>query len=131
MSVGYQDAVEETAIVARHGAPQPDPWLGKVVEVVRRTRAHPDLRHGSSVRGAIDTAKVAASLAAIRGVEATDGLAGLDAALVALSGRVRVRDGVTRTAEEIVTELWAAVFATPDEADEGKATAPQGATTAG
>src|SRR6187397_2034279 len=27
LAVGYQDAVEETAIVARHGAPQPDAWL--------------------------------------------------------------------------------------------------------
>ena len=70
VAIGYQDAVDETAIVARHGAPQPgrSGWR-KVVEVVRRTRSHPDLRHGSSVRGAIDTAKVAASLAAIRGVD--------------------------------------------------------------
>ena len=36
----------------------------------------------------------------------------LDAALVALSGRVRVRDGAPRTAESIVTELWHEVFAT-------------------
>lgn len=130
VAVGYQEAADETAIVARHGAPQPEPWLAKVVEVVRRTRAHADLRHGSSVRGAIDTAKVAASLAAIRGVASTDGTAGLDAALVALSGRVRVRDGVTRSTEDVVSEIWADVFAAPTaEGDGGKATAPIGATT--
>jgi MoxR-like ATPase len=127
--MGYQDAAEEAAIVARHGAPQPPEWVAKVVEVVRRTRSHPDLRHGSSVRGAIDTAKVAASLAAIRGVEPTDPGAGLDAALVALSGRIRVREGVTRSTEDVITELWTAAFGTAaDEGDGGKATAPNGAT---
>lgn len=130
VAIGYQDAADETAIVARHGAPQPDGWLAKVVEVVRRTRTHPDLRHGSSVRGAIDTAKVAASLAAIRGVDPTDSTAGLDAALVALSGRIRIREGITRSTEDVIAELWAAVFAPPaDEGDGGKAAAPTGATT--
>jgi MoxR-like ATPase len=129
VAIGYQDADEEAAIVARHGAPQPPEWLAKVVEVVRRTRTHPELRHGSSVRGAIDTAKVAASLAAIRGVDPTDAAAGLDAALVALSGRIRVREGVTRSTEDVITELWAAVFGPPaDEGTGGKATAPNGAT---
>jgi MoxR-like ATPase len=129
VAIGYQDSAEEAAIVARHGAPQPQEWLAKVVEVVRRTRTHPDLRHGSSVRGAIDTAKVAASLAAIRGVAPTDRTAGLDAALVALSGRIRIREGVTRSTEDVIAELWSAVFgAADDEGDGGKATAPNGAT---
>lgn len=131
VAIGYQDAADEVAIVTRHGAPQPQPWLAKVVEVVRRTRTHGDLRHGSSVRGAIDTAKVAASLATIRGVASTDAGAGLDAALVSLSGRVRVREGVTRSTEDVVTEIWDTVFAVPDddEGGEGKAPAPNGATT--
>ena len=42
----------------------------------------------------------------------------LDAALLALSGRVRLREGGSRTAEEVVTELWSRWFA-PDEADQG------------
>jgi MoxR-like ATPase len=129
VAIGYQDAMDEAAIVARHGAPQPADWLAKVVDVVRRTRSHPDLRHGSSVRGAIDTAKVAASLATIRGLEPTDSTAGLDAALVALSGRIRLREGVTRSTEDVIAELWAAVFgAAADEGDGGKAAAPNGAT---
>ena len=57
----------------------------------------------------------------------------LDAALVALSGRIRVREGTTRTPEDIVTELWESVFnrSTGDGGGdaEGKASAPTGATT--
>jgi MoxR-like ATPase len=133
LSMGYQPAEEEADIVARAvGEPFDARWVAKVVELVRRTRDHADLRVGSSVRGAIDAAVVARSLSGVRGVPATDPAVGLDAALVALSGRVRVREGCSRTSEEIVTELWQQVFAEPDPdrdgADPGKATAPAGAT---
>jgi MoxR-like ATPase len=126
LAVGYQTADDEADIVRAAVAEAPDPaWLAKVVEVVRRTREHPDVRIGSSVRGAIDTAAVAASLASLRGRSATDEVVGLDAAIVALSGRLRLRDGATRPAEDIVTELWRDVFA--PGSPEGKASAPTGA----
>ena len=106
-----------------------------VVEVVRRTRNHPELRVGSSVRGAIDARAVAASLAQLRGLAATDPTVGLDAAIVALSGRVRVREGGVRTSEEIIAELWQEIFGRVDESEQsaggdggGKANAPTGAT---
>ena len=58
----------------------------------------------------------------------TDESVGLDAALVALSGRVRVREGHNRTADDIITELWHEVFARPaNGASTGKAIAPNGA----
>ena len=127
--VDYQGADEELAIVTRA---QPDAdvrWAGRVVEVVRRTRDHADLLVGSSVRGALDTTAVACSLAQLRSSSLAD--VGLDAALVALSGRVRVREGSGRRAEDIITELWDAVFGAPDTTDgepehRGKAPAPTG-----
>ena len=132
VAVGYQPAGEEVAIVQAAVTAAPDPaWLAKVVGVVRQTRDHVDVRIGSSVRGAIDTAAVAASLADLRGLPATDPAVGLDAALVALSGRLRLREGTSRTAEDIVTELWRAAFATTEEGDaSGGAGAPTGAAAA-
>ena len=128
LSVDYQSAPDEQAIVVRLTDPAPDPaWLANVVEVVRLTRTHPDVRIGSSVRGAIDIAAVAASLAPLRHSTATAFDVGLDSAIVALSGRLRLREGVSRSAEAIVTELWYQVFVeTPDAV--GKVTAPDGAT---
>ena len=79
---------------------------------MRLTRTHPDLRVGSSVRGAIDMCAVASSLALVRGASAATRDVSLDAALVALSGRIRLREGTTRTADDIVRELWGSVFAT-------------------
>ena len=100
--------------------------------VVRLTRSHAELRVGSSVRGAIDASAVAVSLAQLRGLTPDDLTVGLDAAIVALSGRVRVREGSTRTSEEIVTELWRSVFGgadvSPPDGDGPKASAPTGAT---
>lgn len=127
LAMGYQPAEDEQAIVHR-AAPDIDPtWVERVVDVVRRTREHPDLRVGSSVRGAIDIAVVARSLSELRRMSATDPDLGLDAALVALSGRVRVREGCSRSSEDIVTELWREVFRAPDEGDAGKVIAPTGA----
>ena len=135
IAVTYQDAADETAIVEKVATGINAEWIRKVVDVVRRTREHGDLRFGSSVRGAIDTALVAQSLATLRGAQVTTSTVGLDAALTALSGRVRLREGVTRSAEDIVSEIWHEVFATPtdesganEKGDEGKATAPAGAT---
>ena len=134
LAVDYQTATDEGQITLREvGGDDLDPdWVAKVVELVRLTRSHGDLRVGSSVRGAIDMCAVATSLAAVRGSSVANGDVSLDAALVALSGRVRLREGSTRSAEDIVRELWVAVFGKQDDdgTNEGKASAPTGATPA-
>jgi MoxR-like ATPase len=128
VSVGYQTAEVETRIAARGVDGLPAGWLDKTVELVRRTRAHTDLRVGSSVRGAIDMTAVASSLASVRASTVNDPTVSLDAALVALSGRVRVREGSSRTSEDIITELWNEVFNPAPVGESGKASAPAGAT---
>ena len=134
LAVDYQTATDEGQITLREvGGDDLDPdWVAKVVELVRLTRSHGDLRVGSSVRGAIDMCAVATSLAAVRGSSVANGDVSLDAALVALSGRVRLREGSTRSAEDIVRELWVEVFGRQDDdgTNEGKASAPTGATPA-
>lgn len=137
LAVSYQSAADECAITERSVGPLDDRWIICVVELVRLTRSHPDLRVGSSVRGAIDMCAVAGSLAELRGAAVDHPAVSLDAALMALSGRVRLRDGTRRSSEEVITELWAEVFGRPtDDGDErgdgdgaGKADAPTGART--
>ncbi len=133
LAVGYQSAADEGDITRRAARTDDlDPrWVDKVVELVRLTRTHPDLRVGSSVRGAIDMCAVAASLGVVRGEPTAAATVSLDAALVALSGRVRLREGTSRTADDIIRELWGSVFATVHDGagEQGKAGAPTGATT--
>ncbi len=133
LAIDYQSAddeasITENALVDRAGADDPGE-LARVVELVRRTRTHPDVRIGSSVRGAIDMSAIAATLAGVRGGAPGDRSVSLDAALLALSGRIRVNEGSDRSPEDIITELWNDVFAPPpDESDDatnsGKVTAP-------
>lgn len=128
VAMSYQSGDDELAIVQRSvgSTPLDEAALRRIVQVTRLTRSHQDLRVGSSVRGAVDFAMVCASLAQLRGAGPTDNGVSLDAALVALSGRVRVREGGTRTAEEIITEIWESVFNRPEpgEPGGGKAAAP-------
>ena len=135
VAMTYQHAEDEIEIVQRElrqrnsAQSVPIDWVALVVEMVRRTRNHADLRFGSSVRGAIDTAVVATSLAAMRKTAVQDPAIGLDSALVALTGRVRLREGSVRTAEEVITEIFSDVFGVkPEDGDAGKAGAPTGAT---
>jgi MoxR-like ATPase len=118
IAMGYQSAADEHAIVALRAPGVDAAWSGRVVALVRRTRAHPEVRVGSSVRGAIDIARISASLARRRGVAVAEWQVGLDAALVALSGRIRLQESSARTAEEVVRELYEAEFgARPAEDD--------------
>ena len=135
IAMTYQHAEDEIEIVQRElhqrnsAISVPSDWVAQVVEMVLRTRNHADLRFGSSVRGAIDTAVVATSLAAMRKTAVHDPTIGLDSALVALTGRVRLREGSVRTAEEVITEIFSDVFGVkPEDGDAGKAGAPTGAT---
>jgi MoxR-like ATPase len=121
IAMGYQDAGDERAIVELQAPVVPAEWRALVVELVRRTRAHPEIRVGSSVRGAIDMTRLAVALERRRHPGRTGGppawRTGLDAALVALSGRVRLQESGHRGPEEVVRELYEQIFG-PDPGDE-------------
>ena len=128
VAMGYQSAEDERSIVESQHDDVPAHVQSAAVEIVRATREHPDLRTGSSIRGAIDLCAVARELAELRSLLVDDDEVTLDAALVALSGRVRVREGVSRTSEEIVTDLWRSIFCRPSDEEtappEGKVASP-------
>src|SRR6202050_3289685 len=99
ISVGYQDAEHERQIVQLVADQAKPDLVAEAVELARATREHPDLRSGASVRGAIDYARLVPELAEVRAVCADDLRVGLDAALTALSGRVRPHEGGRRSAD--------------------------------
>ena len=128
VGMGYQSAEDERSVVKSQHDDVPTRVQSAAVEIVRATREHPDLRTGSSIRGAIDLCAVARELAELRSFSVDDDEVTLDAALVALSGRVRVREGVSRTSEEIITDLWRSIFCRPSDEEpapsEGKVASP-------
>ena len=87
------------------------------VAVTRATREHPDIRQGSSVRGAIDLTLVAGQLFALRepalrepalresAAEAYPELV-YDAMVVALSGRIFLDETVDTAPEAVLRQIW-------------------------
>jgi MoxR-like ATPase len=111
LALGYQDEDDERRIVALRTGQRPGRLVALAVALTRATRRHPDLRIGSSVRGAIDLVLVARELAEIRGCAgAGDGGGEVDAvlreaALLALSSKVVVDEGAERTPEAILSDI--------------------------
>ena len=105
LAVGYQDADEETDIVAVRTGSGDQVLIDDAVAITRATRHHPELRRGSSVRGAIDTVAIASELEALGSYTERERLV-LDAALLALTARVGVDEASEASPEEVVTEIW-------------------------
>jgi MoxR-like ATPase len=109
VAMGYQTAAEEVDIAAK-ASDLPRSHIEKVVEVVRASRDHSEVRVGSSVRGAVDLLMLSKDLGSLRGSPPTDFEIGLDCALAALSGRIRLHESTNSTPEEVVTELWTSIL---------------------
>jgi MoxR-like ATPase/Mg-chelatase subunit ChlD len=106
--LGYQEADAERAIVAAVTGAPPS-LIGLAVRLVRATRVHRDVRMGSSVRGATDLVLLLGGLLDLRGQSGlgADGAreTARDAAHAALSGRIRIAEGVERTPEAVVDDI--------------------------
>ena len=129
--LGYQDAAAERAITAAVTGLDGRP-VELAVALTRATRAHRDVRMGSSVRGSIDLVLLLTGLQRLRGERRLMRETARDATHAALSGRIRIADGCERTPEsvldEILDELWPAAEdgadggpPEPDPASQGKA----------
>ena len=113
LSVDYQDADAERRIVdlrTQVDGPLAARLISDLVAVTRATRRHPDLRQGSSVRGAIDGVLVASELVALRSLTAADDdrypELVYDAMVVALSGRIQLDEAAETTPERVLREIW-------------------------
>ncbi|MBP2365126.1 AAA family ATPase [Pseudonocardia parietis] len=120
MAIDYQDAEAERGIVTRRSEISSGRLVADAVALTRATRERDDVRQGSSVRGAIDVALIAAQLAAMRDVALPEqssvapprGLPQdytalvMDAMLLALSGRIQLDETVEATPEQVLREIW-------------------------
>ncbi len=122
IAVPYQDEEAEREIVAR-ATGLVSAHTPLAVAVARATRHHPDVRMGSSVRGAIDMVHLAEGLARMRGEAAASRSTLLDAALAAFSGRIRLDEGCGRRPEEVVTEILDRLLEAPAAPEKGPADA--------
>jgi MoxR-like ATPase len=96
LAVGYQNAAEEADIVRVRTGGADDRLVDDAVAITRATRGHPELRRGSSVRGAIDLTAIAVELVRLGSYPDHERVV-LDAALLALSGRIGVDEASEAT----------------------------------
>ena len=113
IAIGYLDEQHEREVVSRQTGLEGGA-VATAVAIARGTRVHPAVRIGSSVRGAIDMVRLADGLSAARDEAESERETLLDAAIAAMSGRVRIHEDQSRTAEEVITELLDAALASED-----------------
>jgi len=107
LELDYQPRDEELEIVRRRSGPARAGLHPFAVDIARASREHADLRHGASVRGAIDYADL------LSGYELPE----LDLKTLkrlgcsAYAGRMRVKPSADRTACQIVHEIIDAILA--------------------
>jgi MoxR-like ATPase len=107
LSVGYQDAAEEEAIVATRTGVTDTRLIADAVAITRATRGHKELRRGSSVRGAIDIAAIASELTGFGDTEEEiHRNRVLDAAMLALSARISLDEASDRSPEDVIRDIW-------------------------
>jgi len=113
LAVDHQDAPAEQNIVALRTKASVDfgeRMIADAVTVTCPTRTHPEIRQGSSMRGAIDCVLIAEQLAALRHLYGPDddryNELIYDAMIVSLSGRIHLDESVEATPERVVREIW-------------------------
>jgi len=93
----YQSEDEEKRIVARWSDNKNAKQIETAVKISRRTRDHPDVRRGASVRGAIDIANI------MKNFDPTEENWIL-ASVMSLATKIELMDGCGKTAEQVITE---------------------------
>jgi MoxR-like ATPase len=115
----YQDEASEREVVLLRTGTGPEEELGLKIAtdataLTRMTRRHDQVRQGSSVRGAIDLARLAAHLCTVREIadprDERYREAVRDAMDVALTGRLLIDEATDATPQRILREIWESYF---------------------
>jgi gas vesicle protein GvpN len=103
----YQSELEEVEIVKQNFPKHSDELVARAVWIARKTRDHPNIRRGASIRAAMSIVRMTKTLS-------DDLLEGVrKAAHMALPTRIEMREESKKTAEEVIDEIVHECFALP------------------
>jgi len=103
----YQSEPEEIEIVRKNFPKSADELIARAVWITRKTRDHPNIRRGASVRAAMSIVRMAGTLS-------SDMFQGVSkAAHMALPTRIEMREESKKTADEVIDEIVHECFALP------------------
>ena len=117
--IDYQSEAEEAEIVSRKLPDVGRELVFRCVWIARRTRTHPDVRRGASIRAAISMAELAGSLSddMVEGVR--------KAAQMAVPTRIEMREEASASASEVIDEIVNECFSLPAPPSGARASAPE------
>lgn len=104
----YQPEEEEENIVRVRTRIEDERIVKMAVKIIRQTRDWPDLRRGSSIRGAIDLASI------VRFLEVNDMESWIDGSIMALATKVELEDGVESLIEDVIKSIVVSTFKDTD-----------------
>lgn len=99
----YQSEEEEQDIVSLRTGSLDSGIVGQAVKMVRRTREHQDVKLGASVRAAIDLVDIFTSFQKLEDRPESNFLT---AARMALSNKIWLNETTSRTADEIIEDIY-------------------------
>lgn len=103
IKMNYQSEEEEQEIVrVRTGIDDPD-TIAFAVRMVRKTRGHPDIKLGASIRAAIDMVDLFGGMQKLADQPAENMLL---AARMALCNKIWLSEMTRKTADEIIEDIW-------------------------
>jgi MoxR-like ATPase len=103
IKMNYQSEEEEQEIVRIRTGVDDHEIIPFTVKMVRETRDHPDIKMGSSVRGAIDTVDLFAGMRKL--VDRSDQDL-LIAARMAISNKIWLNEMTNKSADDLIEEIW-------------------------
>lgn len=107
----HQGYEEELDIVEQKAGINPEDRLisETATKIARATRKHPDIRRGSSIRGAIDLAKILILVKSLN-LETVS-----EMSIMTLATKIELEDGVERPIEDVIHEIVEAILSGDDD----------------
>jgi MoxR-like ATPase len=103
IKMDYQNEAEEREIVRIRTGSDDAETIAVAVKMVRKTRNHPDIKLGASIRAAIDMVDLYSGMQKLSDQPESNFLI---AARMALSNKIWIEEMSRKTADEIIEEIW-------------------------
>ncbi len=106
IKMNYQNEAEEREIVRLRTGQNSSEIVELSVKMVRKTREHPDIKLGASIRGAIDVVDL---FVGMQKLDDRPDSHFLTTALMAISNKIWLNEMASKTADEIIEEVYASL----------------------
>lgn len=118
----YQSEREEIEIVRKETGCTDERIIMTAVKIVRKTREDPEIRRGSSVRGAID---ITALVTARTGRDFPDQETWVEASTMALATKIELRERSGKSVEEVIRQIVLSVLNEQQRLKTGRSGSPR------